>query len=150
MMQYLIKKENISTSHEITSTLMLEGYLLPSKSHQFLIEGEKITNINLISKKFAYPFISKLVFKKYDKLIKKITDLFVSEEEEGTAMSEVLNEIERFKEEIKKNYRKYLKKKELEEMAVHLKFLQEEAKKKQFFIYYNYTKTAEKESHRTR
>lgn len=149
-MRYLIKKENsFVTPQEIENKLIIEGYPLPSRTHQFVIEGEKVKNIILIDKKLAHPFVSKVIFKKYDKLIKKLTDLFVSDDE-GTAMSEVLNEIERFKEEVKRNYRKYLKKKELEEMSIRLKFLQEEAKKKQISFYYSYSRQEEKETHRAK
>ena len=51
-------------------------------------------------------------------------------------MAEILNEIEKFKEEIKIKYRKYLKKKDLEEMSLKLKLFQKEAKERQINMYF--------------
>ena len=47
--------------------------------------------------------------KKYDKLIKYLTELLVSADDTGDAMREALNQIEKFRLEIKIKYRKFLK-----------------------------------------
>ncbi len=133
-MKYIVKKEKKET--KILNYSTIEGFLLPTKSNKFIIDGNNITKIIIINKKFASPFVSKIVLKKYQKLIKKLTDLFISEEDPGTTMNEVLTEIQKFKDMIKKDYRKYLKKKELEKMAIELKFLQKEAQKKQTELFY--------------
>lgn len=142
---YIVKNEK--RANILSTKVIIEGFLLPSKTKKFLIDGQKITNIMIINKKLASPFVTKIVLKKYQKLIKKLTDLFISEEDEGTTMNEVLNEIEKFKDEIKRKYRKYLKRKELEKMSYELKILRQEAKRKQMELYYS---VGEKTSNRTR
>lgn len=52
-------------------------------------------------------------------------------------MNEVLNRIEKFREEIKIKYRKYLKRKELEQMATHLQFLKKQASEQQMLFFYS-------------
>jgi len=136
-MNYIIHKTKIKKKNsKLLDILIINGFPLPTKSNKFTINGEKITNIIITNKKLASPFVTKIVLKKYNKLIQKLTDHFISDEDPGTAMSEVLNEIEKFKDEIKRKYRKYLKKKELEKMATELKLLQQEAKTKQVELYY--------------
>lgn len=142
---YIVKNEK--RANILSTKVIIEGFLLPSKTKKFLIDGQKITNIMIINKKLASPFVTKIVLKKYQKLIKKLTELFISEEDEGTTMNEVLNEIEKFKDEIKRKYRKYLKRKELEKMSYELKILRQEAKRKQMELYYS---VGEKTSNRTR
>lgn len=135
-MEYIINNKYKIKKNTKLDILIINGFLLPTRSNKFTINGEQITNIIITNKKLAYPFVSKIVSKKYRKLIQILTDLFISDEDPGTAMSEVLNEIEKFKDEIKRKYRKYLKKKELERMATELKVLQKEAQNKQLELYY--------------
>ena len=52
-----------------------------------------------------------------------------SDDEQGT-MREVLDRIEKFRQEIKNKYRSYLEKDELEKMSSQLKVLQKEAKER--------------------
>ena len=135
-MKYIINTKYKVKKNIKLDILIINGFPLPTRSNKFTINGEKITNIIITNKKLAYPFVSKIVSKKYRKLIQILTELFISDEDPGTAMSEVLNEIEKFKDEIKRKYRKYLKKKELERMATELKVLQKEAQNKQLELYY--------------
>lgn len=144
-MNYIVKEEKINNI--LPTKIIIEGFLLPSRTNKFTIDGQKITNIIIINKKLASPFVTKIVIKKYQRLIRKLTELFISDEDPGTTMNEVLNEIEKFKNEIKRKYRKYLKRKELEKMSNELKFLRQEAKRKQAELYYS---TNEKTSNRTR
>lgn len=144
-MNYIVKEEKINNI--LPAKIIIEGFLLPSRTNKFTIDDQKITNIIIINKKLASPFVTKIVIKKYQRLIRKLTELFISDEDPGTTMNEVLNEIEKFKNEIKRKYRKYLKRKELEKMSNELKFLRQEAKRKQAELYYS---TNEKTSNRTR
>lgn len=148
-MKYRInKKHKFSTkNNRLKERLVLTGFLLPSRSKKFVIQDEVVTNICLVNKKLAHPFVSKIVFKKYDKLIKVLTELFVSEDDDDTTMDEVLNRIEKFREEIKRKYRYYLKKKELEEMSLRLRFFQRQAKERQMEAYFTFR---EKSSSRSR
>ncbi len=113
------------------------GYKLPSKNKYFIIQESKICNIIIINKKLAHPFIYKVVRKKYTKLIGFITDLLTSEDDTGVSCRETLNQIERFKAEVKGKYRIYLQKQELKEMSTNLKILQKQAKLKEIEIYEN-------------
>lgn len=144
-MNYIVKEEKKDSI--ILTKFIIEGFHLPSRTNRFTINGQKITNIMIMNKKLASPFVTKIVMKKYQKLIKKLTDLFISEEDPGTTMNEVLNEIEKFKDEIKRKYRKYLKRKELEKMSNELKFLKQEAQRKQTELYFM---TRERTNNRTR
>lgn len=147
-MKFVITKE--SKEKAVKSKIVIEGYRLPSRNHSFIIEDEIIKNITVTNKKFAHKFASRAAFKKYNKLIKNLTDIYIDEEDNPNGMMEILNQIEKFKMEIKIKYRKYLKKKELEEMASKLKFMQQQAKEKQYEIYYNSTKSRENAINRTR
>lgn len=148
-MKYIVnRKHKFKKKYSsLQNPLIISGYLLPSKSKKFHIEGCEISNIIIVSKSMAHPFVKKIAYKKYKKLINNIAELFVSDEDPGTAMSEVLNQIEKFRDETKRKYRKYLRKKELEEMSLKLKFLQKEAKAKQVDLYFL---TREKEPHRAK
>ena len=137
---YIVDKSN--KFDLIETNIFLDGYTLHSKNKSFSIGGIKILNINIINKKMAYPFVSKVVKKKYNKLIELLTELMVSDDDTGGSIFEVLNMIEKFKQEVKNKYRKYLKRKELEEMAEKLIFFQKQAKKKEMELrkYFNNSK----------
>lgn len=140
-MKFIISKEEKIS--KVAVNITINGYHLPSRNHSFIIEDEIIKNITITNKKLAHKFASRAAFKKYNKLIKTLTDLYVDEEDNPGSMMEMLNQIEKFKTEIKIKYRKYLKRKELEEMASKLKFLQQQAKQKQIELYYNNMKSRE-------
>ena len=134
-MKYKVNTDNTKYNNKIVK-IRLNGYKIPSKTNKFTINDVQITNITLFNKKLIHPFVWKCVNKKYQRLLKVLTDLFVSEDPDGSAMAEILNEIEKFKEEIKIKYRKYLKKKDLEEMSLKLKLFQKEAKERQINMYF--------------
>ena len=96
-------------------------------SNKSLNISSKISNIEVSSKKLAHPLIYKKVSKKYNRLIAILTELLISDDDSGESFREALNQIERFKVEIKSRYREYLKQKELEFMSKQLKALQKEA-----------------------
>ena len=108
----------------------IEGYHMQSKNKYFVIDGERITDIKIVEDSLIYRLITKKVNKKFDTLIKQLTELFVLEDDEEGSMNEVLNRIEKFRQEIKFKYRSYLENKELERMAKQLKVFQKEAKKR--------------------
>lgn len=136
-MEYKLNKINIGKKNKIQSTFKIKGYKIPSKNNQFVIQKSVVCNIKIINKKLAHPFIYKVVHKKYLKLINKLTDLLTSEDESGVSCREALNQIERFKAEVKGKYRIYLHQAELKEMATKLKILQKQAKIKEIEIYEN-------------
>lgn len=122
-----IKKGKITTRINIIN---LDGYVMHTKNKYFIIEGEKITDIKVIDKGLINSVVSEIVEKKFKKLIQEITELFINEDDSEGSMNEVLNRIEKFRQEIKNKYRAYLKEKELKLMGNQLKRLQKEARKK--------------------
>ena len=107
------------------------SYKMPNKNG-FHIDGNNISNIILYNKKLAHPFVSKVVEHKFNKLIDTITDILVSDDsdDDGDVYRESLNLIEKFRLLVKKKYRYFLKKKELEKMSYKLKLLQKESMQK--------------------
>lgn len=116
----------------------IKGFMMASKSKVFKINGSAVKNIMIVDKKLANPLVSKKVFKNYDKLIAYLTELLVDDDDSGESFREVLNEIEKFRLEIKIKYREFLKQKELEVMSKQLMTLQREAKIRLMDIQNNY------------
>lgn len=114
----LVAKEDLKT---------LTGFPMASKNKVFNIAGTKVTNISISNKKLSHPLAYKKVTKKYQKLIELLTELLISDDDSGESCREALNQIERFRIEIKNKYREYLKQKELEHMSKQLITLQKEA-----------------------
>ena len=111
----------------------LSGYTMPSKKG-FSIDGELINNINITNKKLYSPIVTKVVRKRFNKLIEELTELLVSDDEDGSNYREALDKIEKFRLIIKNKYREFLTRKELEKMSIKLKLLQKEAFKKLLII----------------
>lgn len=118
--------------------LDIDGFFMASKRKVFHIENSDVRSIRVVNKKLATPLVSKKVSKQYKKLISNLTDLLIDDDEDGESCREALNQIEKFRLEIKNKYRSYLKKKELEAMSKQLKALQKEANKKLIEIHDSY------------
>ena len=112
--------------------------LVIKKNKVFNIGDYKVSNIVIYSKILGEKVVSSKVMKKYDKLIKYLTELLVSDDDTGDAMREALNQIEKFRLEIKIKYRKILKKKELELMSKQLVKLQKVANERLIEIHNSY------------
>ena len=116
-----------------TNAFILNGYIM--RKRPFIVNGEKISNIELTNKKIYKPIVRKLVFKKYNKLLDKIFELFLdSDSEDGSNFNKVMDEIEKFRIMIKMKYRTFLGKKDLEMMGSSLKSLQQEAIKNMLIL----------------
>lgn len=123
-----IKKGKMTTKINIIN---LDGYVMHTKNKYFIIEGEKVTDIKVINKTLINGVVTEIVEKKFKKLIKELTELFINEDDDTEgSMNEVLNRIEKFRQEIKNKYRAYLKEEDLKLMGNRLKKLQREANKK--------------------
>ena len=122
-----MNKGKITTKINI---LNLDGYIMHTKNKYFIIEGEKVSDIKIINKILINSVVSEIVEKKFKKLIQEITELFINEDDSEGSMNEVLNRIEKFRQEIKNKYRAYLQEEELKLMGNQLKRLQKEARKK--------------------
>ena len=121
------KKEKITIKEELIN---IDGFLMASKRKTFKINGAEKREIKVVNKKFANPLVYKKVLQKYNTLISLLTDLLVSDDDSGDSYREALNQIEKFRMEIKNKYRRYLKKNELEKMSKQLMTLKKEATKK--------------------
>lgn len=110
------------------------GYPMASKNHKFVVSDMEVKNILVIDEEMISTLISKKVKAKYDKLIKTLTELLISDDETGSCFREALNLIEKFRLEIKNKYRYYLKEKELRTMANKLKTMQQIALQKEIEI----------------
>ena len=121
------KKKKITLKEDLIN---IDGFLMASKRKVFKINGAEIREIKVVNKKFANPLVYKKVLQKYNMLINLLTDLLVSDDDSGDSYREALNQIEKFRMEIKNKYRRYLKKNELEKMSKQLMTLKKEATKK--------------------
>ncbi len=110
------------------------GYPMVSKSHSVVIQGSPIKNILVMDSELIYVLVSKKVKVKYERLIKILTELLISGDDEGGSIQEAMNLIEKFRLEVKNKYRKYLKEKEIREMSVQLKVMQQVALQKEMEI----------------
>lgn len=106
----------------------LDGFVMPSRKKYFMIDGEKITGIKIVQNDLIGSIVSKTVSKKYKKLVKEITELLVDDDESEGSMNEVLNRVNKFRNEIKNKYLSYLEKDELQKMNKKLRVLEKEAK----------------------
>lgn len=120
-----------------TEIIELDGFMMGSKNKTFKIDGNEVRDIKVVDTKLANALVNKQVFKKYEKLISYLTELLIDDDDSGDTYREALNQIEKFRQEIKNKYRKYLKQKELEMMSKKLVVLQKEANKRLFELQNN-------------
>lgn len=122
-MNYTINKDLKFKSKNPKIDIKLDnGYILPSRKGEFKINDTIINDITIINKVIISAFITNLVLKKFNKLIKRITNEIIDDDEGDSGSHLALNEIERFRVEIKNKYRKELDKKTLEMMGKKLKY----------------------------
>lgn len=136
------KYKNKNKMLDKTELMEIDGFLMGSRNRVFKINDCNIREIKVINKKLANPLVSRKVEKEYERLIAYITELLIADDDgSGETARETLNQIERFRIQIKNKYREYLTRKQLEKMSKQLKILQETAKDKFIQIqnsYYNY------------
>ena len=126
-MYFVVKNSNDKYLIEYDELKRINGFLMATKNKVFIIEDTKVKNISVVNKKLAHPLVINKVEKRYKKLLTLLADLLVSDDETGETFREALNQIERFRMEIKNKYRKFLMQKELEFMSKQLTELKKEA-----------------------
>ena len=111
-----------------TNIKELEGFNMGSSNKSYSINGVEVKKIAIQDTDLANPIVTEVVLKKYKKLIEYVTNLLIEEDDDtGDSIREALNQIEKFRQEIKNKYRDYLKRKELEMMSKQLMLLKKEA-----------------------
>ena len=133
---YLIKRKKLKGKYK--DELILNGFMMGAKGKVFTIKSYKVKNIIIYSVVLAKPIVNSQVAKKYDKLIKYLTELLVSDDDTGDAMREALNQIEKFRLIVKNKYRDFLEQKELEFMSKQLMKLKKIANQKLIEIHNSY------------
>lgn len=124
---YIVCKKKMQAKKVLLEVATMNGFAMNSRSNGFYIDGDVVKNLRVINRNLARPLVTKKVLFKYNKLINRLTELLISDDEEGDTFREALNHIEKFRLEIKNRYRKFLKQKELEMMSAQLKVLKKEA-----------------------
>ena len=125
---------------KINDINLIDGFSMGSKNKVFKIASETVKDIIVYNSKLINNLVSKKVITIYNKLIAYLTELILNSDDtdSGSAMREALNQIEKFRLEIKIKYRKYLKKKELEMMSKKLVKMQKIANDRLLEIHNSY------------
>ena len=134
-MMYFLNRKRMK---DIVDDLYLSGVMFGIENRSYKIDTVIIKNLEIYDKKLAHPIAVMQVKKKYEKLMKILPDLLISDDDSGESIRHALNEIERFRQIIKNKYREYLKEKDLKLMSSQLKLLQREAKAKYLEIQNSY------------
>lgn len=130
-MYSIVENKNKFRMLDKTELMDIDGFLMGSKNKVFKINKCDIREIKVVNKKLANPLVSKKVFKEYEKLITYLAEVLVDDDDDsGETCREALNQIERFRVQIKNKYREFLTQKELEKMSKQLKLLQKELNNK--------------------
>ena len=138
-MYSVVEVKNKKKMLDKTELMDIDGFLMGSKNKVFKINKCDIREIKVVNKKLANPLVSKKVFKEYSKLITYLTEVLIDDNDDsGDSIREALNQVERFRVQIKNKYREYLTSKELEKMSKQLKLLQKELTNKFIMMQNNY------------
>ena len=137
---YSVNSKNKNKNKLIDKTVLIEldGFMMGSKNKVYKIGENAVKDIKVVDKNLASNLVNKQVLKKYQKLINYLTELLIDDDDSGDSLREALNQIEKFRLEIKIKYRKFLKQKELEMMSKKLVVLQKEANRRLMEIQESY------------
>lgn len=135
---YYSKKKTHSSLEEI-NLLDIDGFLMKSKKG-LKVQDSVINNIKVVNTKLANFPIEYELMKKYDKLCEKLVDLLADDDDTGDSYREALNQIERFKLELKNRYLAYVDKRMAHNMSVILKEMKLKAENKLLEMQINYYK----------
>ena len=125
---YSVSKKKNNNKLDNFEILNLDGFLMSSKNG-FKIHNQVIKDIRIVDSDIAHRIVADRVKIRYEKLIEYLTDVLTGDDDSGDSMHEALNQIERFRLEIKNKYRHYLKKLELQKMSKQLITLKKELEK---------------------
>ena len=123
----------------VEKTLEFDGILDLGKDLIIKSNDIKVSIYNLDIQKI---FITNKVYRKYLKLLKLVNFYLTSDDDTGTAYSEALNEMEKFRQLVKNKYRAYLLEETLKEMSLELTKKVKDAKRRLIYVEtrtYDYT-----------
>ena len=106
----------------------LTGYDITPKNQKTFADCIQVNKMILIQPSLIEKLVHKKVDRHFKRLLMLVTMLLEADDDTGTSLRECLNEVEKFRLEIKNKYREYLTKEELNLMAKKLMILNEEAK----------------------
>ena len=106
----------------------LTGYDITPKDKKTFADCIQVNKMILIQPSLIEKLVHKKVDRHFKRLLMLVTMLLETDDDTGTSLRECLNEVEKFRLEIKNKYREYLTKEELNLMAKKLMILNEEAK----------------------
>ena len=128
---------------KIEDIVLHQSIPMGSSQKVYKIDQCEIRSIRVAGSSLATPMAASIVQKKYEKLIRQLTELLTDDDDSGDSIREALNQIEKFRLEVKNKYRDFLKKKEMELMSTQLMLLQKEAMKRYLEIRNNFLKKEE-------
>ena len=133
-MYNLLEGKNIGNVLNKNSLEELSGFKMIANKG-LTISNVIVKDLEIYDKKMANYVVTKQVLKKYNKLIANLTELLISDDDTGDSFRHALNQIEKFRLEIKNKYREFLKRKELEMMSKQLTLLKKEADRRMLEIH---------------
>ena len=131
--------------------MVMNSYLMVEKTLEFdgildlgkdLIIKSNDIKVSIYDLDIQKIFITNKVYHKYLKLLKLVNFYLTSDDDTGTAYSEALNEMEKFRQLVKNKYRAYLLEETLKEMSLELTKKVKDAKRRLIYVEtrtYDYT-----------
>ena len=128
MLMYCSNKKTHASTDEIT-IIDLDGFLMKSKKG-LKIQNQIINNIRVVNTSLANIPVEYELLKKSEKLTSKLIDLIADDEGTGESCREALNQIEKFRQELRNRYRNYVNETTLMNIENILKKLKKDAEKR--------------------
>lgn len=138
-MKYLIVKKKNQNEIVYMEYDKLKGMDITPKNHKPFEDCIDVNKMILIQPTLIEKLVHKKIDKHFKRLLMLVTMLLETDDETGTALKEALNEIEKFRIEIKNKYREYMTKEELHIMAKKLTILKEEVNQRLMVLNHVYT-----------
>ena len=126
--RYLVVKKKNTQEIVYMEYDKLEGYEMTPKNKKPFEDSIHVNRMIIIQPTLIEGLVHRQVRQRFEKLLRFIALMYETEDDSGTTIQEVLNEIERFRIEVKNKYRAYMAKEELHLLAKKLILLQNEAK----------------------
>lgn len=133
--KYVVDKKK--KKKDSVKVITIEGYNLSNKKNKFYIKGESVSNIVVTNEELVKRLINYKVDKKYKQLIDEATSLLIDDDNDDNTTL-ILDHVEKFRQEIKNKYKKYLEAEKLRLMAKQLTVIKKEVAAKEIAIRESY------------